>query len=132
MTEDEVRLVKRSWHLLRKIDPTLLADVFYSRLFINAPGLRTLFTSRMDDQYRKLIAMLDGMVASLEQPERFAADVKRLGQRHAGYGVKPHHYDLVGKALLWTLESALGRDWNPAVRAAWQQCYREISETMQG
>jgi hemoglobin-like flavoprotein len=131
MKEEEIRLVKRSWQILRKIDPVLLGDVFYSRLFIDAPGLRTMFDARMDGQYRKLIDMLDSMVANLDQTELLKVELRELGERHLGYGVKPQHYDLVGNALLGTLEVALGNDWNPKVKAAWKQCYQEIGKTMQ-
>ncbi|GAB3918148.1 globin domain-containing protein [Larkinella terrae] len=131
MKEEEIRLVKRSWQILRKIDPILLGDVFYSRLFIDAPGLRPMFAARMDGQYRKLVDMLDAMVANLDKTEVLVAELGELGRRHIGYGVKSQHYDLVGKALLWTLEVALGNDWNSTLKTAWKQCYQEISKAMQ-
>lgn len=131
MRDEEIRLVKRSWQILRKIDPILLGDVFYSRLFIDAPGLRPMFATRMDGQYRKLINMFDVMIANLDQTAVLAAELQGLGQRHVGYGVKPQHYELVGQALLWTLEVALGSDWNPKLKTAWKQCYQEISKIMQ-
>jgi hemoglobin-like flavoprotein len=34
-----------------------------------------------------------------------------LGKRHVKYGVLPAHYDVVGQALLATLESGLGAEW---------------------
>ena len=34
-----------------------------------------------------------------------------LGKRHVKYGVQPAHYDVVGQALLATLESGLGAEW---------------------
>ncbi|GAB3891626.1 globin family protein [Larkinella knui] len=131
MKDEEIRLVKKSWQILRKINPVLLGDVFYSRLFIDAPGLRTMFASRMDEQYRKLVEMLDVMVTNLDQAERLTIELRELGRRHVGYGVKPQQYTQVEKAILWTLEVALGSDWNPTVKAAWKQCYQEISKAMQ-
>lgn len=90
-----------------------------------------MFASRMDGQFRKLIDMLDVMVANLDRTEILTAELSELGRRHLGYGVKLPHYELVGNALLWTLEVALGSDWSPKVKAAWKQCYLEISKTMQ-
>ena len=34
------------------------------------------------------------------------------------YGVLPAHYDVVGQALLATLEGGLGAEWNDQVRRA--------------
>ena len=36
------------------------------------------------------------------------------------YGVLPAHYDVVGQALLATLEGGLGAEWNDQVR--WAPC----------
>jgi hemoglobin-like flavoprotein len=38
--------------------------------------------------------------------------------------------DLVGKALLWTLERGLGTDWSEELKEAWQACYKMLSDTM--
>ena len=40
------------------------------------------------------------------------------------------HDDVVGEALLKTLESALGDEWTPAVREAWTQTYGVVKTTM--
>jgi hypothetical protein len=34
LTKNETVLIKKSWDLLRKIDPIVLGDVFYSKLFL--------------------------------------------------------------------------------------------------
>ena len=49
--------------------------------------------------------------------------MQALGRRHAGYGVRPEHYDTVGAALLWTLEQGLGDAFTDDVRAAWAEAY---------
>ena len=40
------------------------------------------------------------------------------------------HYDIVGQALLATLESALGDAWTPPVKEAWTTVYGVVSATM--
>ena len=57
--------------------------------------------------------------------------MKQLGQRHAGYGVTPAHYDTVAGALLWTLEQGLGPAFTPDVKAAWTAVYGVLATTMQ-
>ena len=130
MTNQQLLLVKRTWKLLREVDPTLLGDVFYGRLFMQHPGCRALFTGPMESQYRKFTDMLSILVSRLDQPGAVAQEIRHLAIRHQGYGVKPHHYEPVREALLWTLEQGLGNDWNQAVREAWVACYDALTRLM--
>ena len=116
--------------MLRDVDPTLLGDVFYSRLFLEHPALRSLFKSSMEEQYKKLIDTISVLVVRLDHLDELTADIQALAQRHVAYGVKPEHYDAVGAALLWTLEKGLGRDWTPIAEKAWTRCYQILAATM--
>lgn len=50
----------------------------------------------------------DALYSKLEKPEEIQEELIAMAQRHAGYGVRPAHYRLIGKALLWTLQTGLG------------------------
>jgi hemoglobin-like flavoprotein len=130
MTQKEVLVVKKSWQLLRGIDPLLIGDVFYGRLFLQEPALRSMFPPEMKGQYQKLVDMLSYIVSKLDRMDQLTEDIRQLAIRHAGYGVKPAHYKLVGDALLWTLGRGLGKDWSPEVESAWKKCYEMLSATM--
>ena len=54
----------------------------------------------------------------------------RLGARHVRYGVRHEHFDVVGEALLWTLEQGLGERFTPAVRDAWVAAWDVIAGAM--
>lgn len=56
--------------------------------------------------------------------------LKGLGKRHVAYGVLEPHYDVVGQALLATLEAAEGDAFTDEVKAAWTEIYGVISSTM--
>lgn len=130
LTKRETALIKKSWTSLGKIDPLVVGDVFYSKLFFDNPELRKMFPPDMDGQYRKLVDMLNTIVARLEKVDELKGDIVAMAKRHVEYGVKPHHYNLVGRALLWTLQKGLGKDWNDEVRSAWINCYAILSGTM--
>jgi hemoglobin-like flavoprotein len=130
MTTEQVTLVKNTWKMLRGVDPGIVGDAFYSKLFADNPGLRKMFPENMEAQYRKLIDMLNTIVARLERPADMNEEITAMAKRHVQYGARPAHYRLVGKALLWTLQQALGRDWTPEVATAWLQCYTMLSNTM--
>lgn len=130
MTESQMTLVKTTWKSLSGVNPALLGDVFYSKLFLDNPSLRSMFPKSLDAQYVKLMDMLSILVARLERMDELKNDIAALAKRHVGYGVKPWHYKLVGSALLWTLEQGLGSDWNDNVKDAWTSFYTVISDTM--
>jgi len=130
LTKKETELIKKSWSLLDKIDPIVLADVFYSKLFFDNPELRKMFPADMEGQYRKLMDMLNTIVTRLEKIDELKGDIVAMAKRHEGYGVKPQHYNLVGRALLWTLQKGLGTEWTDEVRSAWVNCYAILSGTM--
>ena len=130
LTTKEIALVKKSWVSIRKIDPVIIADVFYTKLFHENPELRKMFPKDIEEQYTKLIDMLNTIIARLEKLDDLKGDIVQMAKRHVNYGVKPEHYNMVGKALLWTLQKTLGADWNPELRTAWVNCYAVLSGTM--
>jgi len=130
MTQEQIQLVKRTWKIFRSIDPVLVGDTFYSKLFNDNPALRRMFPQNMNEQYRKLMDMISTIVARLDHLHELSDDIGAMAQRHARYGVRPGHYKLVGKALLWTMEQGLGIDWTPAVKEAWVTCYTTLSDAM--
>jgi nitric oxide dioxygenase len=130
MTDVKIALVKNSWKTLRSIDPVIVGDAFYSKLFTDTPALRKMFPPNMQEQYKKLVDMLSTVVARLERLEELTEEIEAMAIRHVHYGVRPAHYRLIGKALLWTLQQGLGRDFTSDVEAAWLECYTVLSDTM--
>ena len=130
LTKNETALIKKSWGLLRKIDPIVLGDVFYSKLFFDNPELRKMFPEDMEGQYRKLLDMLNTIIERLEKIDELKGDIVAMAKRHEGYGVKPEQYSAVGIALIWTLQKRLGTEWTDEVRSAWVNCYAILSGTM--
>ena len=131
MTNQEIKLVKNSWRKLMGIDHGIIGDVFYSRLFIQQPGLRKMFPADMTQQNKKLVDMLVYIVGGLEQADILSNKIRALGKQHQNLGIVAHHYETVGDALIWTLEKALGIDWNEELKSAWKSCYSELAESLQ-
>ena len=130
MTDEQIQFIKKSWKKFRGVNPALVGDLFYSKLFIDNPSLRKMFPTDMEKQYEKLIDMLNAIVIRLDKLQEMSAEIQAMAQRHIGYGVKPAHYKLVGNALLWTLEKGLGDDWTQDVKNAWTACYTLLADTM--
>jgi hemoglobin-like flavoprotein len=130
MTEDQILVVKKTWKIFREIDPVLIGDVFYSKLFVDLPEVKHLFKIPRAEQSKKLVEMISVIVGRLDRLDELTEEIKQLAIRHVGYGVKVAHYKAVGEALLWTLRQGMGRDWNKEVESAWQACYKILSDTM--
>lgn len=130
MNARELELVRSSFASVEPI-ATQAAAMFYDRLFERQPSVAQLFRGNMVMQGERLMAMIDGALALLEQPEVLRRTLEELGRRHVGYGVRNEHYDDVGGALLDTMAACLGPGFTPAHRAAWATLYQHISRTMQ-
>ena len=130
MTPDQITLVETSFaHALPVAD--VVATLFYNRLFEIAPEVRALFSEDMREQRRNLMQMLNVTVHGLSNLDRLVPMVEALGRRHAGYGVQAIHYQVVGAALLWTLDHSLGALFTPEVEDAWTVAYTLLAGTMQ-
>jgi len=105
-------------------------EIFYGKLFAAAPHLRSLFRSDPTVQTQKLVAALDAIVRNLVDPEENAAMLAALGKRHAGYGAKPEHYDLVIELLLDSMREVLGARGDEQSLAEWRTALRLVSNQM--
>lgn len=130
MTTAQIILIKKSWNHFRGINPMLVGDIFYSKLFFENPSLRKMFPDKMDLQYQKLMDMMSTIVARLDNLETITDEIASMAQRHATYAVRPAHYKLVGRTLLWTLKLGLGNDWTKEAEEAWAVCYYHLAEMM--
>jgi hemoglobin-like flavoprotein len=100
---------------------------FYVRLFELAPDARTLFTGQIDLQAKKFADMLAWIIAHMEKPDQLCEEMRALGARHNGYGVRVDHYAPVGSALIWMFQHALGNRFTPEMEEAWLEAYAFIS-----
>ena len=129
MTPEQVKLVQDSFAKVAPIADKA-ADLFYDRLFVIAPDVRSLFPDDLSAQKKKLMQMLATAVTNLHQVEKIIPAVQDLGRRHVGYGVTAKHYEPVGAALLWTLEQGLGPAFTPQVKEAWTVTYTTVADVM--
>jgi hemoglobin-like flavoprotein len=132
LTDQEISLIKKSWGKFRNIDPVVVGDAFYSKLFFDRPALRKMFPHEMDAQYKKLLDMLNTIVMRLDRLDELTDEIIAMAKRHEGYGVRPEHYEPVGEALIWTLKTGMGNEWNEELKDAWIKCYGILANAMIG
>ncbi len=129
LTERKKRLVQSSF---TKVVPIAdkAAEIFYNKLFEMDPALKPLFKGDIKEQGKKLMTMIGTAVNGLDNLDSIVPAVQNLGRNHVGYGVKDEHYDTVGGALLYTLETGLGDDFTPDVKDAWTEVYTVLATVM--
>ena len=129
LTPAQVQLVQSSFeHVLPIAD--IAGMLFYERIFTLAPEARALFGDDIALQATRTMGALKTAVDGLGDIDQIVPFLVRLGARHVRYGVVPEHFDLVGGALLWTLEQGLGEVFTPEVHDAWAATFAVVAQTM--
>ena len=129
MTPAQKQLIRESWAKVLPIKETAAA-MFYGRLFEVYPEVKPYFKGDMQEQGRKLMAMLNVAINGLDNFDALIEPLKRSGSAHLAYGVQAADYAKVADALLWTLEQGLGDAFTPDVREAWTVAYGTIADVM--
>jgi len=129
MTPEQVGLVQESFAKVAPISEQA-ATLFYDRLFEIAPAVRAMFPGDLTEQRKKLMATIAIVVNGLGRLEEVLPAASALAKRHVAYGAKAEHYQVVGAALLWTLERGLGEAWTSPVADAWRAAYGTLSGYM--
>lgn len=123
---------------IRSAVPTIVANAdavataFYAQLFALEPTLRLMFRGDMTEQGRKLMSMLSVALNNLDKLDTLRPALKALGERHIDYGVTAGHYDIVGRALIGTLELMLGEAFTLEARQAWVALYGALTVAITG
>jgi len=130
MKPEDIARVRTTWALVVPIADTAV-ELFYQRLFALDPGLRLMFrSSDWTTQRSKLVHALNLVVASLNEVDEIDPTLQALGSRHAAYGVQDPHYDMVGQALIATLEEGSGDAWTPETATEWNEAYDIVASIM--
>ena len=129
LTQFEIDTIRRGWAHVRTLK-AYAGNVYFKDLFDLAPDVERLFTRALDLHARKLIEALDFVVENLDREDILMPVLADLGVRHAGYGVRPSHYEAMGDALLNMLEKTIGPSFDDEDARAWARLYLQISDVM--
>lgn len=129
MEDTQITLVQDSF---KKVAPIAAqaAEIFYARLFEIAPNVKPYFKGDMDEQGMKLMTTLGVVVNGLRDLDKIVPVAEQLAIKHVEYGVKAEDYEPVGAALLHTLKTGLGDDFDAETEAAWTTAYTTLAGVM--
>jgi len=123
------QIIKSTW---RTLSPNLTEarKYFYETLFEASPSSKDLFNLSDGEHEKKLKETIFFLVERIDSIESYAEEIKKLGLKHKGYGVKKAHYPVFGEVLIDTLQKFLSEDWNEAYEITWKWFYQEITRIM--
>src|SRR5262245_29458980 len=123
------RLLKESWILVEdRADE--LAQHLYARVFLDDPAARELFPVSMQPQNAHLLEAIVRTIQTVEDPFAFDDFLRTLGRDHRKFHVAPHHYALLGAALLESLRTFAGDQWTIEYDQAWRDAYDAMATKM--
>ncbi|MEH1017839.1 globin domain-containing protein [Micromonospora sp. CPCC 206060] len=125
----DVPALKASWARIEQLGDQAPA-LFYAILFTLAPEMRSMFPIAMNTQRDKFLSAMGHLVKNVNHEEQFRTFVSQLGRDHRRFEVFPHHYPVVGRALLATLERALGSAWTAQLADDWAAAYNMVAGLM--
>ena len=146
-------LVVDTWDIVKQIPnyEIVAGGILFRRVFDMAPGVHKLFkfgaeyeygTPEFDKiyeqpailaHYRSVIGTVDAAVQLVRSGDiaTLVSILNKLGRKHYYYGVREAHFPVVGEALLYTLEAALGVTvFTDETKKAWTDVYGIITTNM--
>jgi nitric oxide dioxygenase len=134
LSEEVIRIVKSTAPVLQEHGETLTRH-FYQRMFRENPEVAPLFNARNQHggtQQRALAGAICAFAANVDQLEVLGAAVEGIAQKHAGLGIKPEHYPIVGSNLLASIQEVLGIPEDHEVIRAWAEAYGFLAHILIG
>lgn len=141
MTPEQAKLVADG---CAQLEPRLdeFGAAVFDRLFTIAPETRALFTGDMAAQHKKLITTLMEFVQLRRRSQHFlpvtgqggeavVPGIERLRARHEQVGVKGEHFPLLRTAILHSLATMLGRDFDERAAEAWSAAFDILAEAIE-
>jgi len=147
--------VERSWQQVQAAGGYYVAELLYRHTFQLEPEVIDLFPPEVRYKYRdwttdeggeeegdlltspamrnifaNVVNAVGMSVAGLHEPARMLPMLSELGARHANYRASEEHWQVLGEALMITLEECLGDEFTSEVRHAWTMVYSFISAVM--
>lgn len=134
LNETTIQVVKSTAPVLEQCGEELTRH-FYQRMFRENPEVRSLFNASNQaggTQQRALAGAICAFAANVDRLEVLGAAVEVIAQKHAGLGILPEHYPIVGKHLLASISEVLGEAATPQILAAWEEAYGFLGRILMG
>lgn len=139
-SDKQKTMVEKSWEDIKGLGLENVGVLLFRNVFTIAPEALQLFSFRNEPNlYESAIMKWHGKnvmvhvghaVAGLRTVDKLVPVLKALGAKHDHRGIGPVHFDVVGQALVKTLEQGFGDKLTPEVKDAWITTYKLVADVM--
>jgi nitric oxide dioxygenase len=108
---------------------------FYDTMLRDHPNLASLFNvvnQANGRQPRALTNIILLFAENVHNMSEIAPRLERVCQRHCSLGIRPEHYDMLGRYLLRAFADVLGPAMTPEIRLAWTKAYNVLARMLIG
>eukprot|EP00929_Paragymnodinium_shiwhaense_P116212 TRINITY_DN85553_c0_g1_i1.p1 TRINITY_DN85553_c0_g1~~TRINITY_DN85553_c0_g1_i1.p1 ORF type:complete len:171 (-),score=55.74 TRINITY_DN85553_c0_g1_i1:348-860(-) len=145
LDERDIDLVQQTFAFAAQLGADTVGKVIFMKIFKKAPGALQLFSFKNEglepvNLFRlgspatahavKVVTTVGTAVSLLRDLPTLVPVLQALGLKHSSYGLAAAHYDVVGEALIESLQLALGDKFTDPVKNAWLKVYTVVKTTM--
>jgi nitric oxide dioxygenase len=134
LTYQQSKLVKDTIPALREHGEQI-TTTFYKNMLRDHPELNNYFNSvnqKNGRQPRALTSVILNFASNINHISELIPKFERMCNKHCSLGIRPEHYEIVGKYLLRAFGEVLGPAMTPAVFAAWERAYWLLAKMLIG
>ncbi|KAH0497505.1 hypothetical protein TgHK011_004804 [Trichoderma gracile] len=134
LTFQQVKLVRDTIPALTE-HGELITTTFYRNMLTDHPELHNYFNTvnqANGRQPRALTAIILSFANNINHITELIPKMERMCQKHCSLGIRPEHYDIVGKYLIAAFGEVLGPAMTPSVQIAWNKAYWLLAKMLIG
>lgn len=135
LSYQQMRLVKATVPALKE-KGEVITSIFYKNMLRAHPELNNYFNSVNQANHRQPRALTSVILtfagAINYDISELIPKLERMCNKHCSLGIKPEHYDIVGKYLLGAFAEVLGPAMTPETEVAWGRAYWVLAKMLIG
>ncbi|RSE92063.1 NO-inducible flavohemoprotein [Achromobacter aegrifaciens] len=133
MLSPQIRALVKGTAPVLKTHGVALTKHFYARMFKHNPELKHVFNQGHQaggEQQQALAGAVAAYAEHIDDPTVLMPVVTRIVHKHVSLGIRPEHYQIVGKHLLASISEVLGEAATEELVAAWAAAYGQLADLL--
>lgn len=133
MLSPQIRALVKGTAPVLKTHGVALTKHFYARMFKYNPELKQVFNQAHQaggEQQHALAGAVTAYAEHIDDPSVLMPVVTRIVHKHVSLGIRPEHYQIVGKHLLASISEVLGEAATDELIAAWAAAYGQLADLL--
>ncbi|RIJ00460.1 NO-inducible flavohemoprotein [Achromobacter sp. K91] len=133
MLSPQIRALVKGTAPVLKTHGVALTKHFYARMFKHNPELKHVFNQGHQaggEQQQALAGAVAAYAEHIDDPSVLMPVVTRIVHKHVSLGIRPEHYQIVGKHLLASISEVLSEAATEELVAAWAAAYGQLADLL--